>query len=354
MGFIESTYSSVVAFLAGIGQTQFAAVAGGIAGSAQILATIIAIAVIVNMSMQYRPIDMGTSITLIWKMILVALFLQNWTQFDAITSAFFDLMESVSTAFLDVATGTSSSTQTSFAASLDQLTDQMAAKASVTASRLNIVGQVINGINLLLIAIFGAISMIAMVVARVVLTVLIALGPLAIMASLSDKSKNLFEAWASAMMAMLLFPVLIAGVFATIVGLARSSISGADPNTIGDLGPIMMTIVSAIILVMATPFILTQITGSFQLSGFAARIAGGTLSGSKLIGDGMIRSGRGGESRRNEARSSAGSSGPMKSGNMAAAAANAATGRNAGASDRGAKAAQQMERQRRMVQDRES
>lgn len=354
MGFIESTYSAIVGFLGGIGQTQFAAVAGGIAGSAQILAAIIAIAVIVNMSMQYRPIDMSTSITLIWKMILVALFLQNWTQFDTITSAFFDLMESVSLAFLGAAGGTSATTQVGFAASLDDLITRLAENATVAANRLNIAGAVVNGINLILISIFGAISMIAMVTARVVLTVLIGLGPLALMASLSDKSKSFFEAWASAMMAMLLFPVLISGVFATIVGMARTSIPTAQPQTIGDLGPIMMTIVSAIILVMATPFILTQITGSFQLSGFAGRIAGGTLSGGKLVGGAMMRTGRGGETRRSEVRSNAGSSGSGKSGNMAAAAANAAAGRNAGASDRGAKAAQQMERQRRMVQDRES
>lgn len=353
MGFIESTYSAIVGFLSGIGQTQFAAVAGGIAGSAQILAAIIAIAVVVNMSMQYRPIDMGTSITLIWKMILVALFLQNWTQFDAITSAFFDLMEGVSTAFLGAAGGTSATTQVGFAASLDDLVERLAENATVAANRLNIAGAVVNGINLILISIFGAISMIAMVTARVVLTVLIGLGPLALMASLSDKSKSFFEAWASAMMAMLLFPVLISGVFATIVGMARTSIPTAQPQTIGDLGPIMMTIVSAIILVMATPFILTQITGSFQLSGFAARIAGGTLSGGKLVGGAMIRTGRGGESRRSEGRSNAGLSGSGKSGNIAAAA-NAAAGQNAGASDRGAKAAQQMERQRRMAKDRES
>lgn len=340
MGFIEATYSAVVTFLDGIAETQFAAISAGIAGSAQILASIVAIAVLVNMALQFRPFDMATSIALIWKMILIAVFLQNWTQFNAVTAAFFDLMESVSTALLGAATGTPGLSETGFARALDTLTDQMADKATVAAGSLNIVGSVVNGINLLLIAVFSAISMIALVAARVVLTVLICVGPLALMASLSDKSKSFFEAWASAMVSMLLFPVLISGVFATIMGMARSSVSPDDPATIGDLGPIMATIVSAIILVMATPFILTQITGSFQIGGFAAKLAGGVMSAAAAFSR-PLASGR-------TAANFGGRPGGSTGITSAAGQATAARPESSGPSERAAKAVASLERQRRL------
>ncbi|KIT16566.1 type IV secretion system protein [Jannaschia aquimarina] len=287
MGFIETIYTDTITFLDGIGETQFGQIGTAIAGPAQILAALVALLVLINMSMQWRPIDARDSLLLFVKLILVALFLQNWTQFNAVVSALYDLFDSVSTSFLDVA---GSSSGTTFARELDQLIERQADAFNITAGRLNILGSVLNALMLFLIAIFGAFATLAMVAARVVLTLLISLAPLAIMASLSEKTKSYFEAWVSALMSMLLFPVLIAGVFATILAMSRAAIDplGDEINTMGDLTPLLMVVVLSIILVAASPFILTQITGSFQLGAFAGTLARGSIAPATAVGGRLV------------------------------------------------------------------
>lgn len=277
MGFIERTYGRTVDFLDGIGETQFGLIATDLAGTGQLIAVLVALLVLINMTMQWQPIDGRASLVLFVKLILVAVFMQNWAQFNSLVTGLYSLFDSVAASFLRL-NGTVG--EANFARSLDDLIEEQATAFNMTSSRLNILGSVMNAVMLLLIAIFGAFSTLAMVGARVVLTLLISLGPLAIMASLSDKTKSYFDAWVSAITSMLIFPVLIAGIFATILAMGRETIASLNGtiNSVGDVAPLMMVVVLSILLVAASPFLLTQITGSFQLGGYVAGLARGSTA----------------------------------------------------------------------------
>lgn len=325
MGFIETTYTDTVTFLNGIGQTQFGQIGNAIAGPAQIVSILVALLVLINMSMQWRPIDVRDGLLLFVKLIFVALFLQNWAQFNAVVSALYDLFDSISISFLVVA---GAGDATSFAEELDDLIEQQADAFNISAGRLNILGSFLNALMLFLIAIFGAFSTLAMVAARVVLTLLISVAPLAIMASLSEKTKSYFEAWVSALLSMLIFPVLIAGVFATVLAMSRAALDslGGEINVMGDLTPLLMVVVLSIILVAASPFILTQITGSFQLGSFAGSLARGSMGpvslgvralkgGAKVAARGRARDDLRGAAQQDHAnRTSGGSTGGNQNG----------------------------------------
>jgi len=90
MGFIERTYTSTMAYLAALGQSQYQAVASEIAVTAQILSSLVAVIVLVNMALQIRPMDALSSIWLILKFVLVALFLQSWADFNGVFEAIDD------------------------------------------------------------------------------------------------------------------------------------------------------------------------------------------------------------------------------------------------------------------------
>jgi type IV secretion system protein VirB6 len=304
MGFVEANYTSILNFLNELGGTQFASVAGQIAVSAQILCVIVVILVLINMSLQAIPMSGGPVLVLLIKIVLIALFLQSWAQFNSLFLAVDSLFTGVSNRMLAASLGDGTDT-TNFARELDNLGSTTSRFANVTAGRLNILGGFINGIMYVLMAILGAISLLALVVSRVVLTVLIAVAPLAIFATLTSPTKSYFESWLSAVITMFIFPLVLAGVFAVILSLANNTISGIEADevtTIGKTLPIMQVIVLSIILVLTTPFVVQLVSGSIQLgnlvSGAGSLAARGSMAGAKGAfsgAGGLINGAKGGD-----------------------------------------------------------
>jgi type IV secretion system protein VirB6 len=113
---------------------------------------------------------------------------------------------------------------------------------------------------------------------------LVAIAPLAIVASLTPATKSFFEAWLSAVIMMFMYPLVLGGVFATILAMGNattSSLNANEVNSFGDVLPIMTNTFLSITMVLLSPVILSLITGSMQI-GILAGAVGGLLSkGSK-------------------------------------------------------------------------
>ncbi|MCZ4354790.1 type IV secretion system protein [Roseovarius aestuarii] len=294
MGFIERTYTSTMALLDSLGQTQFEAVASQIGTTAQILSALVVVLVLFNMALQIRPMEAGTSVWLIFKLVLVALFMQSWTDFNGVFDAIETGFEAVGNALLAGGLG-DGETETSFPQELDNLSLEMGQYANVTAGRMNILGSVINGLMFMAIAVFGALATLAMVASRVVLAVLVGLAPLAILATLTTVTKSYFDTWLSGVIKVLMYPLILIGIFATILGMGNATISGIDPDdvsAIGQVTPILTVLVLACFLVLLSPLIVTLVAGDFALGAVTA-LASGAL---KRAGGSMAR-GAGGAAR---------------------------------------------------------
>lgn len=272
MGFIEATYTRTMALLASLGETQFNAVASEIALTAQIVSSLVAVLVLVNMALQLRPMESGTSIVLIFKLVLVALFLQSWADFYGVFNAIETGFEAIGNALLTGGLGVGE-TETSFPRELDKLSEGMGSYANVTAGRLNILGGMINALMFAAIAIFGALATLAMVASRVVLAVLIGLAPFAIMATLTNQTKNYFETWLSGVIKVMMFPLILIGIFATILGMGNATISSIDPDNVTNIGqvtPVLTVLALASFLVVLSPLIVTLVAGDFALGAVTA------------------------------------------------------------------------------------
>lgn len=304
MGFIERIYNNTMTLLDSLGQTQFEAVASQIGTTTQILSALVAVLVLVNMALQIRPMEAGTSVWLIVKLVLVALFMRSWTDFNEVFSAIEEGFEAIGNALLAGGLG-AGETATSFPRELDNLSENMGRYANVTAGRLNILGGMINALMFGAIAFFGALATLAMIASRVVLAVFVALAPFAILCTLTSQTKSYFETWLSAVIKVLMYPLILIGIFATILGMGNATIGSIDPNNItaiGQVTPILTILVLSSFLVILSPIIVTMVTGEFALggitsvamkaagrAGFGAAKLGG--SSAKNFGGGIMGSG---------------------------------------------------------------
>lgn len=289
MGFIERTYLNTMELLASLGQSQFEAVASEIAGTAQLVSALIAVLVLLNMALQVRHIEVGTSVWLIFKLVLVALFMQSWADFNGVFSAIEGGFGAIGNAMLAGGLGVGE-TETSFPRELDNLAENMGNYANVTAGRLNILGGMINALMFMAIAVFGALATLAMVASRVVLAVLIGLAPFAILATLTAQTRSYFDTWLSGVIKVLMYPLILIGIFATILGMGNATIASIDPeavDTIGQITPVLMVLVLASFLVLLSPLIVTMVAGDFALGSVTAIVSARAMK----TGAGALRSG---------------------------------------------------------------
>jgi type IV secretion system protein VirB6 len=273
MGFIESIFSQIETFLTNVGASQFAAVAEAFGNTGSLVATLAVLLIIINMGVQAVPVDRVEALTLLFRITLVGLFMQSWPQFNNVMSALQNMFGGMEAAMLGAAF--ENSNITSFAKALDDLGKNMAAFANQTSGGLNIMGAVINGIMMLFIALFSAICALGMIVSRLGLAVLIALAPLAILTTLLRVTGDYFSQWLSAVVTMLLFPVVLAGVFASVIAMGNATIAGLDSEsttTLGQVIPVLSVIVMGIVMVLIVPFLVGLITGNFQLGNLTRSI----------------------------------------------------------------------------------
>tara|TARA_R110002072_G_scaffold1308_6_gene10668 strand:+ start:1036 stop:2073 length:1038 start_codon:yes stop_codon:yes gene_type:complete len=272
MGFVEKIYTSVISVLDGVAEQQFGQVAAQLGSTGQILATIAVILMLINLGSQTVPMTQETVLVTCIKMVLIAGFLQNWSQFNSVANAVFDLFDGVSAALVNSVvsgSGDALSGPSSFAASFDDILARVADYANVTAGRLNILGSVINGIVWILMAIFSAVVALLMVGSRIVITLLIGLAPLAILCTMFSWSKDYFQRWLSAVVAFAFYPVVIAAVFATVLGLLGAVLDlVGDPEAITSIGqvtPVLGVLCLSVLLAGMVPMIVSTITGNIGL-----------------------------------------------------------------------------------------
>lgn len=294
MGFIERIYTETMTLLDSLGQTQFEAVASEIAVTTQVLSSLVAVLVLVNMALQIRPMEAGTSVWLIVKLVLVALFMQSWADFNGVFAAVEEGFEAIGNALLSGGLGVGE-TVTSFPRELDNLSLEMGRYANVTAGRLNILGGMINALMFGAIAFFGGLATLAMIASRVVLAVFIGLAPFAILATLTNQTKSYFDSWLSGVIKVLMYPLILIGIFATILGMGNVTIESINPDeitAIGQVTPILTVLVLSSFLVILSPIIVTLVTGDFALGGLTAL----SLKGIKSMG-GSVGKAAGGAGR---------------------------------------------------------
>lgn len=272
-------------FLVDAAESQFGAVASNTGTIVLLMVTLSLIGVCINMAFQFRSMDGASFFWYLIKLTLIGLFAFNWANFNAVSHAVIGGLDYVAGALVS-SVGGAGAGATHFAGEFDNLIERFATYLNAIGSNLNwMTGAILGGIGLVLLSLLGFMTGIVLIFAKMMLTLMLGLAPIMIALSLFDATKDFFHRWVSTTISYAFYPIVIAAMFSTVVGMANSLLAQlGDPNSatnIGSLVPFFVMVFLAKGFVAATPLIVRGISGNLMVAAAPAIVSGsaGVLRG---------------------------------------------------------------------------
>lgn len=269
-------------------ETQFGAVAATVGTLLVVGTTLVVILVCINMIYQYRAMDGRTAFWLAVKLALIGVFATNWVQFNGLASAILSGIDSIAGSLVASVGGGAPGPSGTFAEEFDDLIAALGDYLNAAGSELNwMAGALLDTLGVLLLSILGGLAAFIVVASRLMVALLIGIAPVMIFLTLFEVTKDYFARWLSALISFALYPIVVAGVFATITGVSSALIGElGDPegaSNIGALIPFFMMVLMAKGFIIATPFIVRAISGNIMMPALSAGL-GGTYGFGRALG----------------------------------------------------------------------
>ncbi|MFC3314433.1 type IV secretion system protein [Falsigemmobacter intermedius] len=196
-----------------------------------------------------------------------------------------------------------------FAHEFDDLISEFSKYLNAIGNNLSwMTGAILGGLGLIMLSMLGFLTGIVLIFGKMMLSLMLGLAPLMITLSLFDATKDYFHRWISTTVSYAFYPVVIAAMFSTVVGMANALLDElGDPESatnIGALVPFFVMVFLAKGFVATTPIIVRGLSGNFMLvagpavaagaagltRGLAkqARARSGDLSGAELAGRAIV------------------------------------------------------------------
>jgi type IV secretion system protein VirB6 len=276
-------------YLDSAAETQFGAVAATVGTILVLGTTLVVILVCVNMIYQVRAMDGRTAFWLAVKIGLIGVFATNWVQFNAFSSAILNGIDSIAGALVASVGGGTPGPSGTFAEEFDRLIAELGEYLNAAGSELNwMAGALLDVLGVLLLSILGGLAAFILVASRLMIALLIGIAPVMIFLTLFEVTKDYFARWLSALISFAIYPIVVAGVFATITGVSSALIGElGDPegaSNIGALIPFFMMVLMAKGFIIATPFIVRAISGNIMMPALSAGLGGAYGFGRALGG----------------------------------------------------------------------
>jgi len=270
-------------------ETQFGAVAATVGTIAVVAVTLVLILVCINMIYQYRAMDGRTAFWLAFKVALIGIFATNWVQFNLVSSAILSGLDSIAGSLVAAVGGGIPGPSGTFAEEFDDLIAELGNYLNAAGSELNwMVGALLDTLGVLLLSLLGGLAAFLMVASRLLIALLLGLAPIMIFLTLFDVTKDYFARWLSAVVSFAMYPIVIAGVFSTIAGVAGSLLTSLgdpeDASNIGALIPFFMMVLMAKGFIIATPFIVRAISGNIMMPAISGGLGGAYAFGRAAFG----------------------------------------------------------------------
>lgn len=276
-------------YLNSAAETQFGAVAATVGTMIQLAATVLVIFVFINMAYQYRSMDGRQAFWLAVKIILIGIFATNWTQFNSVSAAILNGIDSIAGSLVASVGGGVPGPSGTFAEEFDDLIEALGNYLNAAGSELNwMAGALMDMLGVVLLSLLGGLAAFILVASRLMIALLIGIAPVMIFLTLFEVTKDYFSRWLSALISFAIYPIVVAGVFATIVGVADALLTElGDPagaSNIGALIPFFMMILMAKGFIVATPFIVRAISGNIVMPALTSGMGGSYAFGRALGG----------------------------------------------------------------------
>jgi type IV secretion system protein VirB6 len=286
MGIVSWMVDTTDEFLDDAAQSQFGAVASNIGTILAVGSTLVLVVVLVNMALQYRSMDGRTAFGLAFKLVLISVFAMNWAQFNAVADAIIGGLDFIAGALV-TSVGGGGAGASHFATEFDRMIDNFSQYLNAVGSNLNwMAGAMMGALGAFFLGVVGALCGLVLIFAKIMLTFMLGIAPVMIGLSLFEATKDYFHRWLSSTVSYALYPLVIAGVFSTIVGMAKSLFATlGDPNSatsIGALIPFFMMMFLAAGLIIAVPLMVKSLSGNFSVASLPS------MSGSSAFVKGVM------------------------------------------------------------------
>jgi type IV secretion system protein VirB6 len=277
------------AFLEDAAETQFGAVAETVGTILTVAMTLLVVLVLLNMALQVRSMDGRTAFWLAVKLALVGLFSTNWAQFNALAMAILNGIDSIAGSLVASVGGPGPGPSGTFAEEFDAIIEQFAAYLNGIGDNMNwVAGGFMAVVGTVLLSLLGGLAAFFLIASRLMIALLIGLAPIMIFLTLFEVTKDYFARWLSATISFALYPVVIAGVFATIIGVSNALIARlADADAVTSIGavlPFIMMIFMAKGFILATPFLVRAISGNIVMPALSGGLGGAYAFGRAASG----------------------------------------------------------------------
>jgi len=274
-------------------ETQFGAVAATVGTMAMLGTTLDIILVCVSMIYQYRAMDGRTAFWLAVKVGLIGVFATNWAQFNAVSTAILSGIDSIAGSLVASVGGGSPGPFGAFAEEFDDFIASLGDYLNAAGSELNwMAGALLDTLGVLLLSILGGLAAFIVVSSRLMIALSIGMAPVMIFLTLFEITKDYFTRWLSALVSFAMYPIVVAGVFATITGVSRALLAElGDPegaSIIGALIPFFMMVPMAKGFLFATPFIVRAISGNIMMPALSAGFGGSYAFARELGGSQQV------------------------------------------------------------------
>lgn len=314
MGVVSWMVSTTDRFLEDAAETTFGNVASNIGGVIAVASTLALIGVFINMAYQYRSMDGRTAFWFGLRLMLITIFALNWVQFNAVASAIIDGLDILAGGMV-TGLGGGGAGADYFADAFDALIQEFGDYLDAAGDNMHwMAGAFIGAIGAFLLGVIGALCGLVLIFAKIMIAFMIGIAPIMIALSLFEVTKDYFHRWLSGTVSYALYPLVIAGVFSTVVGMSNALLAElGDPagaSNIGALVPFFMMMFLAGGMILATPLIVRSLSGNFLLAsmpsmaaptafakglfgtkGSQARATRGMRSGAEIAGAGMRTAG---------------------------------------------------------------
>lgn len=268
MGIVSDIMGTIDHSILSTGEDFFEATASGMLPVMTIACTILLILIGINMAVGYYQMSGRDAIQIATRIVMIYIFAFSWSNFSVVYQAFAHTGETLAMEFFNVAGSTSAE---NIYSAMDRFSVQMSDAADgVARSQGSIMRGVLGAFFYAILALLMAIYVLIVAFAKIMIAVLLGVAPLAITATIFERSKGMFEAWLESLIGYLMYPIAASAVISVIVVVGQQQfVAQQQVQTINQILGFCVVVFVGIFALKAIPDAAGQMTGHFRLSTIA-------------------------------------------------------------------------------------
>lgn len=296
MGTVTDLLTSLDRSISAAGERYFETTATALGPILTIMMTIFIIALGINIALGAANLSLRDSKQLMWRVILVYTFALSWANFGVLYQALSEGSGNLAMGFFAAESGEHSTPN----AAMDSFAKNMADTVdTVSASRGSIQRGVIGAIAYVFLSALMAAYILVVGFAKLMIAFLLGVAPLAMVATIFDKTRNIFEAWLEAFVGYLMYPIAASAIITSIVAVGEEQAVSATTGdaTLGSILGFFVVVFVGVFALKAIPTAAGHLSGQFRLANITPAPMTGVARGligerGKMFGAGMLNGGQ--------------------------------------------------------------